>query len=97
MVIRIVRMHFKDDGVEMFLKIFQKHKTAIRKVKGCTHLELLKDANQSNVYTTLSHWKQASDLEAYRESELFKEVWGKVKVLFAAQPQAFSLEKVMEV
>lgn len=93
MIVRIVRMHFKDESVDTFLTIFQKHKAAIRKMKGCTHLELLKDANHANIYTTLSHWKKASDLEAYRDSELFKEVWGKVKVLFAAQPQAFSLEK----
>ena len=81
----------------MFLEIFERHKTAIRKVKGCTHLELLKDANYPNVYTTLSHWKKASDLEAYRKAELFQEVWGKVKPLFSARAQAFSLEKVVEV
>lgn len=93
MIIRIVRMHFKEENVDAFLEIFQKHKSAIRKMKGCTHLELMKDANHANIYTTLSHWEESSDLDAYRDSDLFKEVWGKVKVLFAAQPQAFSLEK----
>lgn len=93
MIIRIVRMHFKEENVDTFLKIFRKHKPAIRKMKGCTHLELLRDANHASIYTTLSHWKKNSDLDAYRDSELFKEVWGKVKVLFAAQPQTFSLEK----
>jgi len=96
MIIRIVRMHFEDEGVEAFLEIFQIHKNAIRKVKGCTHLELLKDVNHPNVYTTLSHWKKAGDLEAYRNSELFKEVWGKVKPLFTVHAQAFSLEKFIE-
>ena len=96
MIIRIVRMHFKDESVETFLEIFQKHKNAIRKVKGCTHLELLKDVNHPNVYTTLSHWKKDTDLEAYRNSDLFKEVWGKVKPLFTTHAQAFSLEKFIE-
>src|SRR5688500_4901461 len=96
MIIRIVRMHFADESVETFLEIFQKHKNAIRKVKGCTHLELLKDVNHPNVYTTISYWKKAGDLEAYRNSELFKEVWGKVKPLFTTHAQAFSLEKVLE-
>jgi len=96
MIIRIVRMHFKEESIETFLEIFQKHKSAIRKVKGCTHLELLKDVNHPNVYTTLSHWKNASDLEAYRNSDLFKEVWGKVKPLFTTHAQAFSLEKFLE-
>jgi (4S)-4-hydroxy-5-phosphonooxypentane-2,3-dione isomerase len=89
-------MHFNENDVETFLKIFQKHRVAIRKVKGCAHLELLKDVNRTNVYTTLSHWKKSSDLENYRNSELFKEVWGKVKPLFSTQAQAFSLEKVLE-
>ena len=64
MIIRIVRMHFKEESVETFLEIFQKHKNAIRKVKGCTHLELLKDVNHPNVYTTLKSlekgWRSGS-------------------------------------
>ena len=90
-------MHFKEESVETFLQVFQKHKTAIRKVKGCSHLELLKDVNHANVYTTLSHWKEASDLESYRNSELFKGVWNNVKPLFSGPAHAFSLEKVGEV
>jgi quinol monooxygenase YgiN len=97
MIIRIVRMHFKDESVATFLEIFQKHKSTIRKAKGCTYLELLKDVSHPNVFTTLSHWKVASDLEAYRNSELFKEVWAKVKPLFTTHAQAFSLEKFIEV
>ena len=96
MIILIVRMHFKEENAEAFLEIFQKHKNAIRRVKGCTHLELLKVVNHPNVYTTLSHWKRDSDLDAYRNSELFKEVWGKVKPLFTTHAQAFSLEKFVE-
>ena len=96
MIIRIVRMHFKEESVKSFLEIFQIHKNAIRKVKGCTHLELLKDVNHPNVYMTLSHWKKDGDLEAYRNSELFKEVWGTVKPLFTVHAQAFSLEKFIE-
>ena len=73
MIIRIVRMHFNEESIETFLEIFQKHKNAIRKVKGCTHLELLTDVNHPNVYTTPNDWKRASDLlEAYRNSDLFK-------------------------
>lgn len=96
MIIRIVRMHFKAEGVETFLKIFRTHETAIRNVGGCTHLELLKDLNHPLFFTTLSHWNDASDLEAYRNSGLFKDVWGQVKVLFSSAPQAFSFEKVTE-
>ena len=89
-------MHFKEEHIGKFLEIFQKHKAFIRNVPGCIHLELHKDINHPNVYTTLSHWEQEGDLEAYRDSELFKTVWGQVKLLFSDQPQAFSLEKILE-
>ncbi len=89
-------MHFKEENLDQFLEIFGKHKNAIRNVRGCTHLELLKDASHPLVFTTLSHWNTAEDLEAYRNSELFKNVWGQVKVLFSASPYAFSLEKFIE-
>jgi heme oxygenase (mycobilin-producing) len=96
MVIRIVRMHFTEAGVEEFLEIFNTHKQQIRDFPGCTHLQLLKDADDPLCYTTLSHWNDPDDLEKYRKSELFGSVWGRVKTLFAERTQAFSLEKFIE-
>ena len=90
-------MHFKEDCSERFLEIFGDHSVAIRNVKGCTHLELLKDVNHPFTYTTLSHWEDAGDLENYRNSELFETVWTQVKPLFSSSPQAFSLEKFIDV
>src|SRR6478735_4021188 len=97
MIIRIVRMHFTDAGVEEFLEIFNAHKEAIRNFPGCTHLQLLKDAEDPNSFSTLSHWNGPDDLENYRKSELFGSVWGRVKTLFSERTQAFSLEKFIEV
>ena len=96
MIIRVVRMHFTEAGVQEFLEIFNANKIAIRNFPGCTHLELLKDAEDDSVYTTLSHWKDEQSLETYRESELFASVWGRVKTLFAERTQAFSLVKFIE-
>jgi heme oxygenase (mycobilin-producing) len=97
MIIRIVRMHFTDAGVAEFLAIFDRSKTAIRNFPGCTHLELLKDQDDACCYTTLSYWETKSNLDAYRKSALFEEVWGQVKSLFSERSQAFSLEKYLEV
>ena len=96
MLIRIVRMHFTEAGVEEFLQIFEQHKQLIRDMDGCTHLELLKDADDPLTYTTLSYWKDAKSLDNYRKSELFAKVWGSVKTLFSERSQAFSLEKFIE-
>jgi heme oxygenase (mycobilin-producing) len=96
MLIRIVRMHFTQAGVEQFLQIFDENKHAIRNVKGCSHLQLLRDLHDPLTYTTLSHWDNAGSLELYRNSELFKRVWGRVKTLFSERSQAYSLEKYIE-
>ena len=97
MLIRIVRMHFTEAGVDEFLDIFERNKEAIRHFPGCTHLQLLRDADDPLCYATLSHWERAADLENYRKSDLFASVWGRVKTLFSERTQAFSLEKFIEV
>lgn len=96
MLIRIVRMHFTEAGVDEFLQIFNTNKEAIRNFEGCTHLQLLKDLNDPNTYTTLSHWNTEESLNRYRKSELFSNVWGRVKTLFSERSQAFSLTKFIE-
>jgi quinol monooxygenase YgiN len=92
-LIRIVRMHFAEEGLVTFLEIFNANKESIRNFGGCLHLELLKDSKDPLLYTTLSHWQDAESLERYRKSELFSNVWSRVKPLFSKQPEAFSLMK----
>ena len=89
-------MHFTEAGVEEFLEIFNRNKETIRNFPGCTHLELLKDRDEAHTFTTLSYWKDEASLENYRKSELFANVWGRVKTLFSERSQAFSLEKFIE-
>lgn len=97
MIIRIVRMYFTSPGAEEFLQIFDHHKEAIRNFPGCSHLQLLRDPDDELCFTTLSHWQTEDDLERYRNSELFGQVWGQVKTLFSQRSQAFSLKKFIEV
>lgn len=97
MLIRIVRMHFTASGAAHFLNIFQENMAAIRRMEGCTHLELLKDPDHACTYTTLSYWEGPQYLEKYRQSPLFASVWKQVKVHFAGRPEAFSLEKFITV
>jgi heme-degrading monooxygenase HmoA len=96
MLIRIVRMHFTEQGGKEFLEIFNAHKEAIRHFPGCSHLQLLKDIRDPNSYTTLSYWEKPESLENYRNSELFENVWSRVKPLFSRRTEAFSLEKFIE-
>lgn len=96
MIIRIVRMHFTEAGVDEFLELFNRHKEAIRNFPGCSHLQLLKDHDDPTCFATLSHWDNTISLDSYRKSELFGQVWGRVKTLFSERSQAFSLEKFIE-
>ncbi|HAA16231.1 MAG TPA: antibiotic biosynthesis monooxygenase [Cytophagales bacterium] len=90
MLIRVVRMTFQEDKVEDFLALFEATKERIRHFEGCHHLELLQDYHQPNIFSTYSHWIDDAALDAYRHSDLFKEVWANTKALFSDKPIAFS-------
>jgi len=93
MFIRIVKMTFEKEKVAEFQEIFESSKHKIRNQPGCAHLELLRDLNTPNVFMTYSYWRKPSDLEDYRNSELFGKVWKATKDLFSNKPQAWSVER----
>jgi quinol monooxygenase YgiN len=90
MLIRTVRMTFRPDAVDEFMRIYAASSPHIRAFPGCRHLELWRDARYSNILTTCSHWDGADDLERYRASTLFRDTWSRTKPLFAALPEAHS-------
>lgn len=93
MIIRIVKMSFKPEKVSEFLKIFDESKQLIRNMPGCTHLELLNDINEKNIFFTYSYWESENDLNNYRNSDVFIKVWTQTKVLFIAKAEAWSVEQ----
>lgn len=97
MLIRIVRMTFQDGKLPDFHAIFDRSKHHIRAFPGNRHLELLSDPDDPNVRMTYSLWNSATDLDAYRHSELFRTTWAATKTLFAEKPVAFSGERLEEV
>ncbi|MGV8946409.1 MAG: putative quinol monooxygenase [Lutibacter sp.] len=94
MFVRIVKMSFEESNIQLFLENFKENKEKIRNFKGCQLLELYQDKNDSTIFFTYSYWETEADLEAYRNSELFKAVWAKTKVLFNNKPEAWSVDKV---
>lgn len=95
MFVRIVKMSFEPKHIDEFLKNFEMNKTKIRQFEGCQFLELYRDKNNTNVFFTYSYWNSEADLESYRYSELFKNVWSKTKPLFNAKPEAWSVDKLV--
>jgi quinol monooxygenase YgiN len=93
MLIRIVHMHFTEEGVEKFLVLFAHHVEAIRRSPGCQFLQLLRDVDDPLHFTTISHWDSELSLLDYRQSALFRSVWGSAKAHFSARPRAYSMEE----
>ena len=95
MVIRIVKMHFKNEQLDSFLSLFNRYKSDIRNSRGCRSLELYQDQDNSCLFFTNSHWDSQTDLDNYRNSELFKEVWPATKAMFSERAQAWSVNKIV--
>ncbi len=95
MFIRIVKMGFHEENVATFLAIFESKKQKIRSNNGCQLLELYRDKNDPTIFFTYSYWETEQDLENYRTSHLFKDVWAKTKALFNTKPEAWSVDKMV--
>ncbi len=95
MLVRIVKMSFHPKHIETFLANFDQKKEFIRNSSGCRLLELYRGQQDSNIFFTYSYWDSEDDLNNYRHSDLFKEVWAETKILFNEKPQAWSVDKVV--
>ena len=93
MFVRIVKMSFHTKHIAEFLSIFEEKKQFIRNSEGCKLLELYQDKTTPEIFFTYSYWDEEKDLENYRNSELFKNVWAKTKALFNDKPEAWSVDK----
>jgi len=91
MIIRIVQMEFEEERIPDFLTLFAGSREKIRSFPGCTHLQLLQGEADPCVFFTYSHWERESDLDTYRNSDLFRAVWRSTRKLFRAPPKAWSL------
>jgi heme-degrading monooxygenase HmoA len=74
---------------------FELMKAHIRNAPGNRLLELYQDKNNPCVFFTYSYWDSESDLDKYRNSALFDEIWTFTKKLFNAKPEAWSVDKLV--
>ena len=79
MFVRIVKLSFHEENIPAFLENFELNKQKIRNASGNRFLELYQDKNNKCIFFTYSYWETEADLETYRNSELFKEVWSFIK------------------
>lgn len=95
MLVRIVKMSFHEDKISRFLDNFEVIKQKIRNAPGNRLLELYQDKNDRCIFFTYSYWETEQDLDNYRNSELFFEIWTDTKKLFNKKPETWSVDKVV--
>ena len=95
MFVRIVKMSFHEDKISNFLENFEVIKEKIRNAPGNRLLELYQDKTDKCNFFTYSYWETEQDLENYRNSELFFEIWTDTKKLFNNKPEAWSVDKLV--
>ncbi len=88
---------FKEDDVPAFLANFEDVKEKIRSFPGCAFLELYQDKSDKAIFFTYSRWNDETDLENYRNSELFKKVWSQTKPLFRKKAAAWSVDTLVSI
>ena len=92
MIVRIVKMIFKDELTESFINYFENYKNQIRNFEGCQYLQILRDVDDPNIIFSYSYWNSESSLLSYRNSELFKEIWSETKKKFKHPAEAWTTE-----
>jgi quinol monooxygenase YgiN len=91
MIVRVVKMTFRAEEVATFETLFEGWRHKIIAFPGCRHLQLLHDQADPRIFFTYSEWNGPVDLEAYRRSEVFADVWPVVKALFAEKAEAWTV------
>jgi quinol monooxygenase YgiN len=91
MIVRVVKMRFRQEEIAAFQQFFMSVKEKIRNFDGCLHLELWQDANDTQTFFTYSHWQDETALEAYRQSDTFLGFWKTAKSKFSDKAEAWSL------
>jgi len=90
MVTRIVKMTFRPEACDEFIRIFEQYNQKIRAADGCNHLELLRQTHHGNVFFTYSKWDDEKYLEIYKKSTTFAIVWQLTKALFDQPAEAWT-------
>ncbi|MEN9337453.1 MAG: hypothetical protein RLZZ500_2440 [Bacteroidota bacterium] len=95
MLVRIVKLSIHEEHIPAFRANFELMKEHIRSSPGNRLLELYQDQNNPCLFFTYSYWDSEADLNNYRNSALFDEIWTFTKKLFNDKPQAWSVDKLV--
>jgi quinol monooxygenase YgiN len=91
MITRIVKLEFQNEKVEEFLSFFENIKYDVNNYTGCYGMQLLQDKSNPAIIFTYSLWESDAALDNYRNSNVFGQIWPRIKPWFASKPEAWTL------
>jgi len=92
-ITRIVKLTFKPEHITDFETYYETIRTKVAGQPGCNGVTFLKEQNNTGVFFTYSKWDSEVDLNNYRGTEVFGQIWPTVKNWFGAKAEAWTLEE----
>lgn len=92
-ITRIVKMTFKPEHAKDFEQYYLTIKHKVAGQPGCNGVKLLKERGDTGVFFTYSQWDSEDDLNNYRSTETFGQIWPTVKNWFAEKAEAWTVDE----
>lgn len=92
MVVRFVSLRATPERQAELAEVVTTSAPVVRAVPGCRGLTILQDINDPLHYLTWSLWDSAADLEAYRRSAVYGQVWPRIRACLAERAHAHTFE-----
>lgn len=94
MIKRIVKLTIREECCLDFTSLFNESKEVILNFRGCRYVECLQSTADNRIFFTYSHWDREEDLNRYRHSDTFRQIWSRTKALFDDAPEAWSTSEI---
>jgi len=91
-ITRIVKLTFKPEHISDFETFYATIRDKVASQPGCNGVTFLKEQNNTGVFFTYSNWNSEEDLNTYRNTPVFGQIWPTIKVWFGAKAEAWTLD-----
>ncbi|MBI4648104.1 MAG: antibiotic biosynthesis monooxygenase [Bacteroidia bacterium] len=96
MITRIVKVSVHDSKIDDFVSFMESVRDHMLAFNGCEHWEVLNDKTNKNIFFSYSIWKSEKELEAYKYSTLYKQIWSTCKQWFTKESQAWTVDNIFD-
>jgi quinol monooxygenase YgiN len=91
-ITRIVKLTFKPEHISDFETFYATIRDKVAAQPGCNGVTFLKEQENTGVFFTYSKWNSVNDLNNYRNTPVFGQIWPTIKVWFSAKAEAWTLD-----